>query len=69
MFCKFIRVVTSFLFVNVEESFDSCTEGTVTCKELTPRFEWEQGIKNSLAMMIKTKTTVINLPKSSYSLG
>eukprot|EP00884_Botryococcus_braunii_P015218 jgi/Botrbrau1/237/Bobra.0022s0213.1 len=28
-----------------------------------------QGIKNSLAMMIKTKTTVINLPKSSYSLG
>jgi len=28
-----------------------------------------QGIKNSLEMMVKTKSTVINLPAPSYSLG
>lgn len=28
-----------------------------------------QGIRNSLAMMIKTKSTVINLDKESYTLG
>lgn len=28
-----------------------------------------QGIRNSLAMMVKTKSTVINLDQPSYSLG
>lgn len=28
-----------------------------------------QGIKNSLEMMIKTKSTVINLPAPSYQMG
>jgi len=28
-----------------------------------------QGIKNTLAMMVKTKSTVINLPKPSYTVG
>lgn len=28
-----------------------------------------QGIKNSLAMMCKTKSTVINLDKESYTMG
>ena len=28
-----------------------------------------QGIKNSLAMMCKTKTTVLNLPEESYTVG
>lgn len=28
-----------------------------------------QGIKNSLAMMCKTKTTVINLPEASFTVG
>lgn len=28
-----------------------------------------QGIKGSLAMMVKTKSTVINLPKASYTMG
>ena len=28
-----------------------------------------QGICNSLAMMVKTKSTVINLPTESYTMG
>ncbi len=28
-----------------------------------------QGIKNSLAMMVKDKTTVLNLAKPSYTMG
>ena len=28
-----------------------------------------QGIRNSLAMMVKTKSTVINLDKESYTMG
>ena len=28
-----------------------------------------QGIKNSLAMMTKTKSTVINLDQESYAMG
>ncbi len=28
-----------------------------------------QGIQNSLAMMVKTKSTVINLDKESYTMG
>ncbi len=28
-----------------------------------------QGIRNSLAMMVKTKSTVINLEKESYTVG
>lgn len=28
-----------------------------------------QGIKNSLAMMVKIKSTVLNLPQPSYTMG
>jgi glyceraldehyde-3-phosphate dehydrogenase (NADP+) len=28
-----------------------------------------QGIKNSLVMMVKDKTTVLNLAKPSYTMG